>query len=103
MIKLSKEEQKKMEKSVAEAMESPYFKKEFDEAPSEECRDYIRYTYYSGDYYDPDAENVKYFDDLQEKVENALSADDWEYLKRLAPNSPFVGYCDEKIKALSAK
>ena len=101
MIELSGKEKEKMEGAVEKALEHPYWKKQFEGAPSEESKDYIRYTFYFSKYYDPDAEDAESFDKLQEKVEEKLNAEDWEYLKGMSPNSPFVGYCNQKIKELS--
>ena len=101
MIKLSGEEQKKLEKSVEETLENPFWKKQFEDAPSEECKDYVRYTFYSSDHYDPEGEDAAAFDKLQEEVESKLSVTDWQYLKHMLPNSPFVGYCTEQICRLS--
>lgn len=103
MIELKGEEKEKMEKAVEKATKHPYWKKMYENAPSEESKDYIRYTFYSSEYYDPDAEDAAEFDKLQEKVESALKAEDWEYLKGMSPNSPFVGYCNQRIKELSGK
>jgi len=103
MIKLKGEEKEKMEKAVQKALKHPYWKKMFEEAPSEESKDYIRYTFYSSEYYDPDAEDAADFDKLQEQVESKLNAEDWEYLKGMSPNSPFVGYCNQRIRELAKR
>lgn len=103
MIELKGKEKEKMDKAVEKALKRPYWKKLFDGAPSEECKDYIRYTFYASEYYDPDAEDVADFDKLREQVESRLKVEDWEYLKRVSPNSPFVGYCNQRIKELTKK
>ena len=91
----------KLKKSMESAMRHPFWKKMYEDAPSEECKEYLKYTYYSSDYYDPDAADAKDFIELKDSIEQRLSAGDWEYLKGMAPNSPFVGYCNQKIKELS--
>lgn len=101
MIKVGKETKEKMDKALEKALKHPFWKKEYENAPSEECKDYLCYTYYSSAYYDPDAEDAKEFDELQAEVESELKVVDWEYLKQMTPGSPFVGYCDEKIAELS--
>lgn len=103
MIELKGKEKEKMDKAVEKALKRPYWKKLFDGAPSEECKDYIRYTFYASEYYDPDAEDATDFDKLREQVESRLKAEDWEYLKTVSPNSPFVGYCNQRIKELTKK
>ena len=103
MIKVGKEVIVKMEKALEKALQNPFWKKQYENAPSEECKDYLRYTFYSSACFDPDAEDAEDFDKLQAEVESKLKAADWEYLKQIVPGSPFVGYCDQKIKELRGK
>ena len=101
MIELSKEKKKEMDRAVEKALKHPYWKSQFEDAPSEECKDYLRFTYYFSECYDPEAEDAELFDKIQEYAERKLSAEDWRYLRGMAPNSPFAGYCEQKIKELS--
>ena len=101
MIKAEKDVKEKMDKALEKALKNKSLKNVYEKAPSEECKDYLAYTFYSSEYYDPDVEDVETFDRIQDQVESRLAAEDWKYLKKLSPNSPFVGYCDQKIKELS--
>lgn len=93
----------KMEKSIEKTMKHPYWKQQYEKAPSKECKDYLEYTFYSSDYYDPDAPDAADYAEKKAEIEGRLGVADWEYLKQMTPNSPFVGYCNQKIKELSAK
>ena len=103
MIKTDKETMKRIEDTLKQTIKNPYWKKEYDEAPSDECKDYLKFTYFFSKHYDPDADDAEKFDEIQKQVESALSAEDWAYLKKMAPSSPFVAYCDENIKRLAGK
>ena len=89
-----------LEESLEKAMKNKYWKEQYENAPSEECKEYLKYTFCYSDNFDPE-ENEKEFDELQKEVEGKLAVDDWEYLKEMVPNSPFVGYCNMKIKELN--
>ncbi len=90
-----------MGKGFGAFMENPYWQSVYMNAPSEECRAYLEYTFYSSLYYDPDSSDAEQFAELQAHVEKPLHIVDWEYLKCLSPSSPFVGYCNRKIRELS--
>ena len=93
-------DKKKMDEAFQRYMKNPAWKREYENAPSKECKEYLRYTYYSSQYYDPDADDAKDFDDLQQQVESKMNVQDWEYIKSTVGNSPFVAYCNKKIKEL---
>ena len=96
---LSKEEEKDFEKAFETYTKNPSWRKEYEDAPSQECKDYLKFTYYDSMFYDPGKDNRR-IGELKEEYEGKLSASDWEYLKSKAGNSPFVFYCDQKIKGL---
>lgn len=98
MLKYDKE---KLKKAIEKYSANSHWGKQYENAPSKECKDYLEYTFYSSCYYDPDAENAKDFDELQEKIESKLSADDWKYLKGTTPNKQFGWFCEQQIKRLS--
>jgi len=98
MIKADK---KKVEDALQKAIKNEFWKKQYENAPTDECKEFLKFSFYNSEYYDPDAEDAKDFDEYQEEVESKLNAEDWEYLKKMLPNSPFVGYCDSKIKELT--
>ena len=93
-------DEKKMEKAFEAFMKNPAWKREYDNAPSEECKEYLRNSYYYSKYYDPDAGDADELMETIRKQEKKLSVDDWKYLRDRGGNSPFAGYCDEMIAAL---
>lgn len=97
MMGMDKEKEKK---SFEAFMKNPSWKRIYDGAPSDACKEYYRYVFYSSKYYDPDAEDASEFDEMQEHYYGKLAIPDWEYIKKNAGNSPFVRYCDERIAAL---
>ncbi len=97
---MRKMDQEKERKSFEAFMKNPSWKRIYEGAPSTECKDYYRYSFYFSKYYDPDAEDASEFDKLQEYYYDKLSIQDWEYIKKNSGNSPFVGYCNERIAAL---
>lgn len=96
-----KYDDEKMKKSIEKTMKNPYWKQQYENVPSKECKDYLEYMFYSSDYYDPDASDAADYSEKQAEVESKLKVEDWEYLKQMVPNSPFVGYCNQKIRELS--
>lgn len=97
---LTKEEQKDFEKAFETYMKKDGWRSEYKNAPSEECKDYLKYTYYDCMFYDPGKDTAR-LDELKKYYEDRLSVADWEYLKSQAGNSPFVVYCLQKIAGLS--
>ena len=93
-------DEKKMEKAFKAFMKNPGWKHEYDNAPSEECREYLRNSYYFSKFYDPDGDDADEIMDTIREQEKTLSVEDWKYLRGRWGNSPFAGYCDEMIKEL---
>lgn len=93
----------KMEKALEAFMKNPHHKKVYEEAPSDECRDYYKAEYYYSKYYDPDAKDADEFIEMVKAPEEKLSIKDWQYLKEHVGNSPIIGYYNQKIKELSGK
>ena len=89
----------KLKKSIEKTEKNPYWKKAYEEAPSDECKDYLEFTFYWSDY--PDDADDGEWDEKQAEIEGKLSVGDWEYLSGIAPGSPLVGYCNQKIKEIS--
>ena len=100
---MKKMDKKKEKASFESFMRNPSWKKIYEGSPSEECKDYWRYTFYNSKYYDPDAEDAGDFDDMRDFYYDRLSVEDWEYIKKFSGNSPFVGYIDQRIKKLKGK
>jgi len=96
---LSKEEKRDFDVAFDTYMKNPAWRTEYESAPSQECKDYLKYTYYDSKFFNPE-KNADRLSELKAEYESKLSVEDWEYLKSKAGNSPFVGYADRKIKEL---
>ena len=89
------------EKESFEAfMENPYWKETYENAPSEECKDYWRFSFYLSEYYDPDAPEASDFLEMKAFYHDRLSIEDWKYIKKNSSCSPFRGYINNRIKQL---
>jgi len=90
-MKLTTDEQQELE----EFMENPYYRAIVENAPTENCRDYIIHGLIYGLYggYDPAT--------CRESLEDGLGADDWKYVKKhLGGNTPFLAKCITRINEL---
>ena len=89
----------RMNEAVAKFMENSYWKKYLDTAPSDRCKDYIKYEFYYSTIDDEDDD----IDEVVEKMneyEEKMDKEDWEHLYKYA-SGPFKGICKDKIKELS--
>ena len=76
-------------------LQNPYWKKAYDEAPSDAARRHCELDFYNSWYFgskDGIAE--------QRRIEKNLTLDDWKYLLKYSANSPFRAKCLENIKRL---
>ena len=87
---------KNIRKTVEEFTKNPHWKKYYEQAPSDGCKQHIALTFYSSFY--GESADIK-----QRKV--SLEADftitDWQYLYDNAGNNPFKTTCKQKIEDLS--
>ena len=77
-------------------LQNPYWKKVYDEAPSEESRRHCELDFYNSWYLgskDGIAE--------QRRLEKNMTLEDWKYLLKYSANSPFRKKCKENIERLS--
>lgn len=95
---MNKMDDKKEKKSFEAFMKNPAWKKRYEEAPTKECKDYYRFTFYFSKYYDPEEDNGE-FEEMRDYYYNQLSADDWKYIKGNT-SGPFVGYINQRIAEL---
>ena len=76
-------------------LKNPYWKKVYDDAPSENSKRHCALSFYNSWYFgsrDGIAE--------QHRLEKKLTEKDWEYLLRYSANNPFRMKCRENIKRL---
>ncbi|MCD8294875.1 MAG: hypothetical protein LUE27_06525 [Clostridia bacterium] len=79
-------------------MKNPFWRKLYNEAPSDVCRRYMELTFCHslniGDY--------SFYPDM-EKVEDRMDIKDWEYAGKYFGNNMYRAYCNKRIEALKAK
>ena len=88
-----------LEEAVAKFKENSYWKKYLEDAPSDRCKEYIRYGFYYSDI-DDDNEDIDEVVGIMDKIEAEMSLEEWKYLHKYA-DGPFKGVCKEKISELS--
>ena len=87
--------QSAVENALSVYLQNPYWKKVYDEAPSEESRRHCALDFYNGWYLgakDGIAE--------QRRIEKNLTLEDWKYLLKYSGNNPFLKKCQENIERL---
>ena len=90
--------QSAIENALSVYLKNPYWKKVYDDAPSEESRRHCALTFYNGWYFgstDGVAE--------QRRLEKKLTLEDWQYLLKYSGNNPFRKRCRENIERLQEK
>ena len=92
--------EKKMKTAMDLYMKNDHWKSVFENAPSENCKEYFRFSFYNSQYDEPSGEE---FFTVRDKIYDSLGIDDWKYLKKNFPGSPFTKKCAEKIAELSGK
>ena len=82
--------------------ENEYWKKMFEDAPSDECKMRIALNFYYSTFYDEAKDDQEFFDTLQ-AVEDQMDIDYWKYLLKYQGNNPGVVKIKQKIAELSQK
>lgn len=83
-----------IENAVELFMKNPYWKKEYDTAPSEACRRYIQLEFYQSLYEDSGiVQEMK-------SLENQLGIEDWEHILKYTAHNPFRTRCKQRIAVL---
>jgi len=89
----------KKKKAVSAFLKNPLYKEIYENVPSHECREYWEYIFYTSEYDDiPEKEEIP----VRDSIYDALSADDWKYIKKYT-NGPMLGVIDRYIKKLESK
>ena len=76
-----------------------YWKKKYDEAPSEACREKIALEFYFSTFWDEAHEDPEFFR-LDAETESRLDLGDWKYLLQYQGNNPGVIKIKQKIREL---
>lgn len=77
-------------------LQNPYWKKVYDEAPSEESRRHCALMFYNS-WYMGSKDGIA----EQRRIEKNLTLEDWQYLLKYTANNPFRTKCRENIERLS--
>lgn len=89
----------KVEKDVKDALKlflkNPFWKKYYETAPSDVCKEYIALEFG----YSMAPKSDKYAS-RREELEDMFTVDDWKHIAKYAGNNPFKGKCLRKIKEL---
>lgn len=90
-------EESKRKDAIDGFLKNPYWKRYYDNAPTDECREYIACTFSFSKHGDPD--------DLSRKksIEPKLKASDWRYLYENEGNPQMKSILEEKMKKAEAK
>lgn len=91
-------DKKKVKEAFDEYMKNPSWEKYYESAPSEECKEYIRFGWYRSKFGEP--KDVDEYIKLRDTVWDKLSVEDWEYIMEHVGNSPFRKVCKERIARL---
>jgi len=91
----------KWEAAFKSFTENPGWAAYYNNAPSDECKDYIKFTFYSSEYNEPkDRDERK---QLRDFFYSKLGVKDWKYIMDHAGNSPLRAVCQAYIDKLSQK
>ena len=88
-----------MKEAVAKFMENDYWKRYLEKAPSDKCKEYIKYSFYYSTI-DDDDDDIEEVVGVMNRLEDEMSLADWKHLYKYA-SGPFKGICKEKISELS--
>ena len=86
----------KIQKAVEEFTKNPHWKKYYEQAPSDGCKQHIALTFCFSLY--GEAGDIK---QRTAELEAAFTVTDWQYLYDHAGNNPFKAKCKQKIEELS--
>ena len=77
-----------------------HWKSVYQGAPSDECKQFFRLNFYSSMTGEPSGDELS---EIRQKIYDALSIEDWKYLQKTHPGTPFTKVCADYIKKLQDK
>ena len=80
-------DKKKVNAAVEFFTRNPYWKKMYEEAPSDKCRERIALTFYYSTFFD-EANADGTWAEAMKAAEDALKLEDWKYLLKYQGNNP---------------
>ena len=94
-------DKEKLKIAFDEYMENPAWAEYYNNAPSDNCKRYIRFNWFRSKYGEP--EDIEEFKKLRDSYWDKLSIEDCEYIREHVGNNPFRKVCSDKIKELKSK
>ena len=76
-----------------------YYRKKYDEAPSDTCRERIALEFYFSTFWDEAHDDENFFR-MNNEVESRLDLTDWKYLLKYQGNNPGIIKIKQKIREL---
>ena len=92
-------DEKKVKAAVEFFMHNEFWKKVYEEAPSDKCRESYALTFYASTFIDDAREDEDFFK-KRDDVEDQLDLEDWKYLYKYQGNNPGKLKIKNKIKEL---
>lgn len=99
-------DEKKVQDAVKVFCKNPYWKEQYDEAPSELSRKYQELTFYYSENWEQIHKSKrlrKEYEDAEQDLEARMGLEDWKYLYKYSGHNPFRTKCVKKIEELKAK
>lgn len=93
MIEVFKYDRDKMEETMDLYLANDGWKEVYEKAPSDECRRFLRMTFYRSQNGEPSGDEAK---ELKEDIFKKLGKEDWEYLYDVFPG-PFRAVCKKHM------
>ena len=91
---------KKVDAAVEFFVRNPFWRKFYENAPSEPCRRRVALDFYFSTFWDDAHEDEAFFREM-EKTEAELGLEDWKYLLKYQGNNPGRVKIRKKIEELS--
>lgn len=76
---------------------NPFWKKVYDQAPSEKCKERLALMFCRSTYAPPNAEK---FYAYRDRLDETLNIEDWKYLQKYGGHNPFWLTCQRHIERL---
>ncbi|MCD8294864.1 MAG: hypothetical protein LUE27_06470 [Clostridia bacterium] len=91
-------DEEKVQYAVQEFCKNPYWKEEYDSAPTPRSKRFEELIFYASEF--PEADD---FQEERYRLEEEMGLEDWEYLYRTSGNDPWGARCRRKVKELKAR
>ncbi|MCD8306869.1 MAG: hypothetical protein LUD51_01370 [Clostridia bacterium] len=95
-----------IKKATKVFLENPYWKEQYDKAPSELSRQYQELTFYFSENCEQIHKSKKLlaeYNAAKQDLEKKMGLEDWKYLYKYSGHNPFRTKCIKKIEELKAK